>query len=206
MTALWGPLGWMALHSASINYPDNPSQVEKQICSRFLDLFTETISCNICKSHFLRMLQTYKVIHPEYLNSKQDLFLFTVRAHNTVNRRLEKPTVKSVSEALKTLQQATSLTSPAEYRQKYIEYLKRTWGTDRSANGLFASQKIRELEKINNEYWCLRETSYVQFFYEADVLEYITEAGVKKTAAGFSPLVGGQPKVGFGGGRLKLRR
>ena len=206
MTALWGPLGWMALHSASINYPDNPSQVEKQICSRFLDLFTETISCNICKSHFLRMLQTYKVIHPEYLNSKQDLFLFTVRAHNTVNKRIDKPTVKSVSEALKTLQQATSLTSPAEYRHKYIEYLKRTWGTDRSANGLFASQKIRELEKINNEDWCLRETSYVQFFYEADVLEYITEAGVKKTAAGFAPLVGGQPKVGFGGGRLKLRR
>uniref|UniRef100_A0A6C0HFI6 thiol oxidase n=1 Tax=viral metagenome TaxID=1070528 RepID=A0A6C0HFI6_9ZZZZ len=206
MTTLWGPLGWMALHSASINYPDNPSQVEKQICSRFLDLFTETISCNICKSHFLRMLQTYKVIHPEYLNSKQDLFLFTVRAHNTVNRRLDKPTVKSVSEALKTLQQATSLTSPAEYRQKYIEYLKRTWGTDRSANGLFASQKIRELEKINNEYWNHRETSYVQFFYEADVLEYITEAGVKKTSAGFAPLVGGQPKVGFGGGRLKLRR
>ena len=206
MTALWGPLGWMTLHSVSINYPDSPSQIEKQICTRFLEMFSETITCHNCKSHFVRMLQTYKVVHPEYLNSKQDFFLFTVRAHNTVNKRLDKPTVKSVAEALKTLQQATSQTSPAEYRQKYFEYLKRIWGTDIGSNGLFMRQKIRELEKINADYWSLRETSYVQFFYEADVLEYISEARTQKTARGFAPLVGPRPIVGFGGGRLKLRR
>ena len=176
MTALWGPLGWMTLHSVSINYPDSPSDAERQICSRFLDLFTETITCHICKSHFQRMLQTYRVLHPDYLHSKQNFFLFAVRAHNTVNRRLDKPTVKSIAEALTTLQA-----------------------------GLFAAQKIRELEKINTEYWNLRETSYVQFFYEADVLETISEAGVRKTPSGFAPFVGNIPKVGFGGGRLKLR-
>lgn len=206
MSAIWGPLGWMTLHSISVNYPDNPTEIEKKICYRFLEMFTETITCHICKTHFLRMLQTYKVIHPEYLNSKQDFFLFIVRAHNTVNRKLDKPTVKSVAESLKTLQEATSVTSPAEYRQKYIDYLKRTWGRDTSAAGLFAAQKIRELEKINNEYWSLRETSYVQFFYEADVLEHIAEAGVRRTARGFTPLVGPIPNVGFAGGRLKLRR
>ena len=206
MTAIWGPLGWMTLHSISINYPDTPSEIEKQICSRFIDMFSETITCHICKTHFVRMLQTYKSTHPEYLNSKQDFFVFIVRAHNTVNQRLDKPTVKSVAEALTTLQQATSQTSAAEYREKYIEYLKHTWGSDRSAAGLFALQKIRELEKINREYWSLRETSYVQFFYEADVLEYINEAGVQKTPRGFAPLIGGHPKVGFGGGLLKLRR
>lgn len=206
MTAIWGPLGWMTLHSASINYPDNPSETEKQICSRFLEMFADSITCHICKSHFSRMLQTYRAIHPDFLNSKQNFFLFTVRAHNTVNKRLDKPTVKTVAEALKTLQQATSQTSPAQYRQKYIEYLKRIWGADTSSTALFARQKVRELEKINTEYWCLRETSYVQFFYEADVLENISEAGVKKTSSGFAPLIGPPPKVGFVGGRLKLRR
>jgi hypothetical protein len=206
MTALWGPLGWMMLHSVSINYPDTPSETEKQICSRFLEMFGESITCHICRSHFLRMLQTYRVTHPEFLKSKQDFFLFTVRAHNTVNKRLDKPTVKTVAEALKTLQQATSQTSPAQYRQKYIDYLKRIWGADTSPTSLFARQKIRELEKINVEYWSLRETSYVQFFYEADVLEYISEAGVKKTASGFAPFIGTIPKIGFLNGRLKLRR
>lgn len=203
MTVLWGPLGWMTLHSISVNYPDNPSEVEKQICSRFLDMFGDCITCHICKTHFLRMLDTYRSIHPEYLNSKQDFFLFVVRAHNTVNKRLDKPTVKTVAEALKTLQQATSVTSPAEYRQKYFSYLRRIWSSDMSSTGLFMLQKIRELEKINTEYWSLRETSYVQFFYEADVLEYISEYG-KKTATGF--YLGPKPKVGFAGGRLKLRR
>jgi hypothetical protein len=206
MTALWGPLGWMTLHSVSVNYPDSPSDIERQICTRFLDLFTDTITCHICKTHFLRMLQAYRVVHPEYLDSKQNFFLFVVRAHNSVNKRIDKPTVKSISEALTTLQAATAVTSPVEYRQKYIDYLKRTWGSDHSANGLFASQKIRELEKINVEYWNHRETSYVQFFYEADVLESISEATVKKTASGFAPFVGPVPKIGFAGGRLKLRR
>jgi hypothetical protein len=205
MTAIWGPLGWMTLHSVSINYPDTPSETEKQICSRFLDMFAETITCHICKSHFSRMLQTYRVTHQDYLDSKQNFFLFTVRAHNTVNKRLDKPTVKTVADSLKTLQQATSQTSPAEYRRKYLEYLRRIWESERSANGLFALQKVRELEKINTEYWSLRENSYVQFFYEADVLEYISESGVKKTSNGFVPFIGSVPKVGFGGGRLKLR-
>lgn len=206
MTALWGPLGWMTLHSVSMNYPNTPSETEKQICSHFLEMFTETITCHICKNHFSRMLQTYRVTHPEFLNSKQDFFLFTVRAHNTVNRRLDKPTIKSVTEALKTLQEATSQTSPAQYRQKYLEYLRRIWGSDGTANGLFGIQKVHELEKINTEYWSLRENSYVQFFYEADVLEHIFEGGVKKTSTGFAHFVGNIPQVGFGGGRLKLRR
>jgi hypothetical protein len=203
MTAIWGPLGWMTLHSVSINYPDNPSEIEKQICSRFLDMFADCITCNICKTHFLRMLHKYRVTHPEYLNSKQDFFVFVVRAHNTVNNRLDKPTVKTVAEALKTLQQATSQTSPAEYRRKYFAYLRRNWSLDMSSTGLFMIQKVRELEKINADYWSLRESSYVQFFYEADVLEYITE-NAKKTVLGFQ--IGPQPKVGFVGGKLKLRR
>jgi hypothetical protein len=149
------------------------------------------------------MLHKYRVTHPEYLNSKQDFFVFVVRAHNTVNNRLDKPTVKTVAEALKTLQQATSQTSPAEYRRKYFAYLRRTWSLDMSSTGLFMIQKVRELEKINADYWSLRESSYVQFFYEADVLEYITE-NAKKTVLGFQ--IGPQPKVGFVGGKLKLRR
>jgi len=153
------------------------------------------------------MIETYKITHPEFLNSKQDFFLFTIRAHNTVNNRLDKPTVKSVAEALTTLHQATSVTSPALYRQKYIEYLKRIWGSETTADALFARQKVRELEKINTEYWCLRETSYGQFFPEADVLEFIIEAGTKKTATGFATSISShQPKIGFAGGRLKIRR
>ena len=206
MTAIWGPLGWMMLHSVSINYPDNPVEADKKICSRFLDLFAESITCHICKGHFLRMLQFYRHSHPEYLNSKQDFFIFVVRAHNTVNKRLDKPIIKTVADALTTLQQATALTTPAMYRKKYIEYLKRIWGSDSTADSLFARQKVKELEKINTEYWCLRETSYVQFFYEDNVLEYIAEAGMRKTPSGFVPTFGPRPKVGFVGGKLRLGR
>ena len=76
MTKLWGPLGWMTLHSVSAIYPESPSQEEKVLLNSFVEAFKETITCPTCKNHFTRMFHTYKIIHPEWNSSRFDLFLF----------------------------------------------------------------------------------------------------------------------------------
>jgi hypothetical protein len=40
MTAVWGPLGWMTLHSVSTMYPEQPTQAEKTLMTTWLRLAT----------------------------------------------------------------------------------------------------------------------------------------------------------------------
>ena len=59
MTAIWGPLGWMTLHSISVCYPDNPSQHDVGILNQFMDAFTTSITCPHCKNDFENVFLKY---------------------------------------------------------------------------------------------------------------------------------------------------
>jgi hypothetical protein len=208
MTSHWGPLGWMTLHSISCCYPEKPKQEDKLILNRFLEKFKDTISCPHCKTHFTRMHQKYTRYHPEWSNSRYDLFLFVCRAHNTVNKRLDKPKYSTVKECLEALKANTKNNSAANYRIAYISYLFKNWGSQQSGEGFMMLASAKELAKINNEYWTPRNVSFEDIhFPEADVLEYIPEDGVR-TSASFPMVVPGNPlpNVGFKlrGGRFSL--
>jgi hypothetical protein len=201
MSKLWGPLGWMTLHSVSLIYPEQPTADEKYIANRFLDLFSETISCNECKSHFKTMYSLYKAMHPEFLNSRQDFAVFIFRAHNTVNLRLDKPRPSTMVECLATLSEATKQTSLAAFRTSYLSYLLRIWGRQVSGEGMIIKSHVKEMIKINNEYWSPREIPIPELI-EADVMIPIQKETLRVNFRG----VAISSAVGFKGGRLKLGR
>jgi hypothetical protein len=159
-TKLWGPLGWMTLHSVSVIYPDTPTFEEKQIAREFLKEFAACITCNICKDHFTVFLNRYMMTYPSYLDSKHDFFMFVVRAHNDVNRRLDKPVISTVSECLQILRNNTQNTTPAQFRQKYMNYLIRNWSYDITADGYIAKQSANKINKIMNEYFNPRDRDF----------------------------------------------
>lgn len=199
MSKIWGPLGWMTLHSVSLIYPEEPTHAEKYIASRFLDLFGETISCNECKTHFKNMYAIYKSIHPEFLESRRDFALFVFRAHNTVNMRLDKPRPSTISECLQTLKAATVNTSLATFRTSYLSYLLRNWNRHVSGEGLITKSQVKEMIKINNEYWSPREIP-IPVLEEGDVMTPIQQAATRVSIRGTVV----STAVGFKGGRLKL--
>ena len=208
MTSHWGPLGWMTLHSISCCYPENPKQEDKLILTRFLEKFKETISCPHCKTHFSKMYEKYTRYHPEWANSRYNLFLFICRAHNTVNKRLDKPKFSTVKECLDALITNTKNTSGANYRLAYISYLFKNWGSQQSGEGFMMMASAKELAKINREYWTPRETLFEDVsFPESNVLEYIPEDGVRASPS-YPTVVPGNPlpNVGFKlrGGRFTL--
>jgi len=172
MTARWGPIGWLTLHSISANYPETPTQGDKLVAKKFIELFAETISCPSCKVHFGSMYQTYISRNPNWWNSRTDLFTFICRAHNTVNARLDKPIIQSIRDSIDTLQMLTKNTSATEYRNQYLIYLQRNWNSP-DAEGFMMSRSVREMIKINNEYWNLRETNFSVQIPEADVVRPI---------------------------------
>ena len=174
MTSYWGPLGWMTLHSASMLYSENPDLPEKLLMQKFIEAFGETISCFHCKSHFLSMKKRYEAWNPGYLNSRREFMLFVFRAHNTVNKRLDKPVLQSVPDCLVTLKNANSYSDLASVRGSYMTYLQRNWNQDFTADGLSTRKKVQELFKINNEYLNMRTIDW-SYTFDDNVLLFIED-------------------------------
>lgn len=222
MTAIWGPLGWLTLHSISVNYPEIPKLEDKAIVRKFIDLLAETISCPSCKSHFTSIYNTYTSQNLNWADSRYNLYLFIVRAHNTVNKRLDKPRPSTVAESLTMLQMATKLKAPSEYRNSYIKYLMNNWAREGGGEGMIQLGNVKEMRKINEQYWNLRETTFDNLeFPESDILTDIVSTPrferayylpSRQPPIGNSAIhmtqQGQQPSVGlkFRGGRFLLTK
>lgn len=207
MTSRWGPMGWITLHSISANYPETPTNEDKMVMKRFLELFAETISCPSCKGHFGSLFHSYIVANPGWADSRHSLFVFVCRAHNAVNARLDKPRIGSVRQSIEMLKSITKLIPAQTYRQNYLAYLLQNWNREIGAEGFMNSRSVREMMKINQAYWNPRETNFNIELPEADVLGPIV-----RTRTGGGTLVPGLTASGtpvslgfkMRGGRLTL--
>lgn len=208
-TKFWGPLGWMTLHSISAIYPENPTIEEKMILEKFIELFRESITCTHCKSHFTSMLNMYRKTHPEWASSRYQFFLFVCRAHNTVNKRLDKPIIPTLNDCIETLKTVTKITTPQQYREAYINYLIQNWSKEFTGDGAIALGFARQMKKINDEYFTPRDKGYesIYFFENGSVVEFIAEdpsrynVGPNLPNGAFLPNI----KIGFRNGSFVKR-
>lgn len=160
MTSIWGPLGWMTLHSTACAYPELPTPSEKELMSSWLELFRASITCPSCRDHFTSLLNNYRIHFPGMLNSRQDFVIFTFRAHNAVNRRIHKPLYTSVEECLATLRNIVKIRSAREYRNTYLAHITRHWKVMQDVNGIVVLKKIQEMKRIEAEYVSQRDTNF----------------------------------------------
>jgi hypothetical protein len=210
MTSLWGPLGWMTLHSVSLLYPEIPSQTDKEILKRYMNAFRDSITCPHCEQHFKVMFQNYTASHPEWNSSRFQFFLFVVRAHNTVNRRLNKPCPATVQECLDMYYANTKFNSGLVYRSKYLEYLTRNWAREMTGDGMMHMGETRQMKRITDEYWNHKTDDSTQTFdLSANVNAYIDETPRTRNVMNSSGSVSVMPSkltsVGLREGRFRLR-
>jgi FAD-linked sulfhydryl oxidase len=156
MTKKWGPLGWATLHSAAAAYPDSPTEYEKEMLSRWIKSFYETILCPSCMKHFADMLGDYAQKHPDWRNSRKDFSQFVFRAHNTVNVRTRKPvyTFKQSIEQLRASMPSAAVAT--QRRREYLVYIRADWMRNMTLTGISSFTKIKELNLIENDYWGTR--------------------------------------------------
>ena len=148
-TKFWGPLGWMTLHSISSIYPENPTREEKALLEKFVEMFRDTITCVHCKGHFAGMLNRYKRTNPEWSASRYDFFMFVCRAHNSVNRRLDKPIFPTLQSCIDRLSETAKVTSGVVYRNAYINYLITNWQREMSSEGYINADTAKRMKKVN---------------------------------------------------------
>ena len=160
MTKTWGPLGWATLHSVAALYPDNPTDSEMNLITRWIESFRMCIVCEKCKQHFTTLLAEYKAMYPDWNASRKNLSLFVFRAHNTVNiRQVSKP-VLSVDEAFSQLRMHLPEDKASLMRQSYIVHIRAEWSRNLSMEGVTAAKYIRELVLAETEYWGKRGFSW----------------------------------------------
>ena len=127
----------------------------------WLDMFRDTITCPYCRDHFATMLTSYRSVFPNMLGSRQEFALFSFRAHNAVNRRLNKPMYKTLEECMSSLQTNIKDKSAAVFRNAYINHIMRYWSSLRGdITGIVAMKRIYEMRKIEADYISQRDTNF----------------------------------------------
>lgn len=179
MTSIWGPLGWMTLHSVASLYPNTPTEAERLLMVKWLDLFRDTITCPSCQAHFAELLASYRAQFPNMLYSRRDFLLFTFRAHNSVNKRVGKPVYGTVQECFDLLRKNVQFNKAQSFRITYTNHITRHWRTFQDASGMSAMKKINEIKKIEMQYMAVRSNEFEEIIPEDNL---IFSTGVQEPA------------------------
>ena len=87
-TQAWGPSMWTTLHFIALGYPANPSMEDQENYRTFFENLHKFVPCKFCSDHYQQHLLDLPI--GPYLNTRNDLFAWTVSLHNIVNQELGK--------------------------------------------------------------------------------------------------------------------
>jgi FAD-linked sulfhydryl oxidase len=78
----WGKQGWHFIHSIAWNYPENPTEDDKNDYLAFLGSLEKVLPCPICGQHFKENMAK----NPPKMANKEEFFNWSVDMHNEVNK------------------------------------------------------------------------------------------------------------------------
>jgi len=78
----WGKQAWHFIHCVALNYPENPTDEDKDKFKTFFYSLEYILPCPICGYHFKENMNQY----PIRLESRAELFNWSVDMHNQVNK------------------------------------------------------------------------------------------------------------------------
>lgn len=86
---VWGPFFWHTMHITALGYPQEPTYTHKKAAKEFFESLQVLIPCPVCREHYADHLKELPIT--PHLDSRKDLFKWTVVIHNAVNKDLGKP-------------------------------------------------------------------------------------------------------------------
>jgi len=97
--AQWGPSLWRSLHSITLGYPENPTDIVKKHTHNLFTSLQYVLPCEKCRVNFNHQLTT-SPLTDTIISSRQSLITWLIDIHNEVNKSLGKR-ILSQEEALK---------------------------------------------------------------------------------------------------------
>jgi hypothetical protein len=78
---IWGPSAWKFLHSITFQYPENPTDLDKQKYFTFFNSLKNVLPCPTCREHYGKSFETV----PIRLDNRKELIEWLIDIHNKVN-------------------------------------------------------------------------------------------------------------------------
>tara|TARA_B100002019_G_C21077953_1_gene502308 strand:- start:143 stop:688 length:546 start_codon:yes stop_codon:yes gene_type:complete len=103
MTKIWGPAGWLFLHSVTMGYPsvinkDDPEHIKRMKSTRdFFILVSDVLPCRYCRDSYKQYIKELPI--EDHLDTRKKLAKWLYDIHNKVNDKLdvkEYPSFESV--------------------------------------------------------------------------------------------------------------
>lgn len=106
---IWGKCAWNFLHLITLDYPNNPTEKDKQNYTIFFNSLQYVLPCEKCRHNMKNHLKKYPLTD-NILSSREGLIKWCIDLHNIVNHYTGKPML--------TYQQAIEKINELLYPQK----------------------------------------------------------------------------------------
>jgi len=89
LTRVWGPAGWMFLHSIAQNYPWRPTDEQMQNYYTFFKLTGNVLPCRYCRESYQEYINSGNTtLTMKNMKNRKTLFLWLYNIHNRINKKL----------------------------------------------------------------------------------------------------------------------
>tara|TARA_Y100000389_G_C17431932_1_gene503190 strand:+ start:1394 stop:1822 length:429 start_codon:yes stop_codon:yes gene_type:complete len=78
---IWGPGAWTFLHSITFQYPETPTDIDKQKYYTFFNSLKNVLPCPVCREHYTNNLEVLQI----RLDTRKDLIEWLIDIHNEIN-------------------------------------------------------------------------------------------------------------------------
>ena len=89
LTSVWGPSLWHYLHVMSFNYPNNPTNIQKQKYKQLLLNFQYTLPCKYCRINLKKNFHKFPLIDSIFEN-RNNFSRYIFNLHEQINKMLGK--------------------------------------------------------------------------------------------------------------------
>ena len=109
-TRLWGPDGWILLHSTMYYLPDKITENEKKKLIRFVKLTSKILPCKYCRISMTKYIKSLPI--EKYVSTKERAIEWVYKLHNKVNNKLHRqgycittnPSLEQINSTYKNIQ------------------------------------------------------------------------------------------------------
>jgi hypothetical protein len=122
-TVKWGPGLWIGLHCMTFNYPDTPSQIDKNHYKTFFESLQFMLPCVYCRDSYTIYIKYLPINN--FLDDRYGVTYWLYRLHNLVNQKLQKPMVDFIDCCIMYEKMRAKCGKVLENDVKYLECVKK---------------------------------------------------------------------------------